>query len=75
MNFITDHVKELLAPLSVQDLQPKPKEGLSDDEIEKFCLSFGKFPNEFAAAVAHSLPAEVAFVQYDHLQNLVTVKH
>jgi len=74
MNFITDHVKELLAPLSVQDLQPKPKESLSDEEIEKFWRYFGKFPNEFAAAVVQSLPTEVEFVQYDHLQNLVTVK-
>ena len=74
MNFITDHVIELLAPLTTEDLQPKPKEGLSDDEIEKFWSYFGKFPNEFAAAVARSLPDDVEFIQYDHLQNLVTVK-
>lgn len=74
MNFIVDHVKELLAPLTEQDLQPKPKSTLSEEEIEKFWSYFAKFPNEFAAAVAQSLPSTVEFVQYDHLANIVTVK-
>jgi len=74
MNFIVDHVKELLAPLSVTDLQPKPKQTLSDEEVQKFWSYFAKFPNEFAAAVVQSLPSDVEFVQYDHLSNLVTIK-
>jgi hypothetical protein len=74
MNFIVDHVKELLAPMSKQDLQPKPKPTLSVEEVEKFWSYFAKFPNEFAAAVAQSLPDDVEFVQYDHLANLVTIK-
>jgi hypothetical protein len=76
MNVVADHLKELmiLIPLSQTEYRPTPKESLTIRENQLFWRYHGHFPNDFARAVADSIPETQKFVQYDHLTNRVTVE-
>jgi hypothetical protein len=54
-------------------IQVLPRQDLDEDGVNKYWRIFGKFPNEFAAAVYRSLPDDVEFQSYDHLQNKLTL--
>jgi hypothetical protein len=76
MNVVADHLKELmlLVPLSQTEYRPIPKESLTSRENQLFWRYHGHFPNDFARAVANSIPETQKFVSYDHLTNRVTVE-
>jgi hypothetical protein len=76
MNIVADHVKELmlLVPLSQTEYRPTPKESLTTRENRLFWRYHGHFPNDFARAVANSIPENQKFVTYDHLSNRVMVE-
>ncbi len=76
MSIVADHVKELLLliPLSETEYRPTPKESLTARENQLFWRYHGHFPNDFARAVADSIPENQKFVTYDHLNNCVTVE-
>ena len=75
---IVAHVKELLAPLDLQDSKQytiKVKtnaEPYSDDE-RKFWRYQSRFTLEFCKALELSLPTDLAFMSYNHLTNDLTV--
>ena len=75
---IVDHVKELLAPLDLQNSKQytvKVKtsaEPYSDDE-SKFWRYQSFFTLEFCKALEEVLPTELAFISYNHLTNDLTV--
>ena len=76
MNIVAEHVRELmlLIPLSQTEYRPTPKESLTPKENQLFWRYHGHFPNDFARAVADSIPETQKFIQYDHLTNRVTVE-
>jgi hypothetical protein len=76
MNIVADHVKQLVELIAINETeyQPVPKESLSRKERQLFWRYHGHFPNDFARAVADSIPETQKFVQYDHLTNRVTVE-
>ena len=76
MNIVAEHVRELmlLIPLSQTEYRPTPKESLTSRENQLFWRYHGHFPNDFARAVADSIPKTQKFVEYDHLTNRVTVE-
>jgi hypothetical protein len=76
MNVVADHLKELmlLIPLSQTEYRPTPKESLTQRENQLFWRYHGHFPNDFARAIADSIPETQKFLSYDHLNNRVTVE-
>jgi hypothetical protein len=76
MNIVAEHVRELmlLIPLSQTEYRPTPKESLTPKENQLFWRYHGHFPNDFARAVADSIPETQKFVSYNHLTNRVTVE-
>ena len=77
MNLIRD---ELLELISVPTVDKKgtyrtpvvPRAELDDDQVDRYWRLFGKYPNDFAAAVNKLLPKSKTFVTYDHLNNILT---
>ena len=75
---IVDHVKELLAPIDLNESKQftvKVKtnaEPHSDDEA-KFWRYQSFFTLEFCKALEEVLPTELAFLSYNHLTNDLTV--
>ena len=75
---IVDHVKELLAPIDLNESKQftvKVKtnaEPYSDDE-SKFWRYQSFFTLEFCKALEEVLPTELAFLSYNHLTNDLTV--
>ena len=67
MNIITDHVLELLEPIT-EELKVSPRLEISDREYNLFWRYHGHFPAEFAAALMKALP-------YDHLKNELITTH
>lgn len=76
MSIVSEHAKELmlLIPLSQTEYQPTPRESLTPREERLFWRYHGHFPNDFARAVADSIPEHQKFVTYDHLSNRVSVE-
>tara|TARA_X000001036_G_scaffold246013_1_gene229353 strand:- start:2237 stop:2464 length:228 start_codon:yes stop_codon:yes gene_type:complete len=74
MNIITDHVLELLEPIT-EELKVSPRLEISDREYNLFWRYHGHFPAEFAAALMKALPDGHTFVQYDHLKNELITTH
>lgn len=76
MNVVVDHLKELmqLTPISSTQYRPIPRENLSYRENQLFWRYHSHFANDFARAVVELLPSDSKFVQYDHLQNMITVE-
>jgi hypothetical protein len=72
-NIISDHVLELLEPLT-DELKVKPKENLSDRGLYLFWRYQGHYPNDFARALRQALPDHLEFVSYDHLTNKLEVQ-
>ncbi len=72
MNLITEHVLELLEPIT-EELKVKPRLDITDREYQMFWRYHGHFPAEFAAALSKALPDQYDFVSYDHLQNKLEV--
>ena len=75
---IVAHVKELLAPIDLNEgkqFTVKVKtnaEPYSDDE-SKFWRYQSFFTLEFCKALEEVLPTELAFISYNHLTNDLTV--
>ena len=75
---IVAHVKELLAPIDINESKQftvKVKtnaEPYSDDE-SKFWRYQSFFTLEFCKALEEVLPTELAFLSYNHLTNDLTV--
>ena len=77
MNLIRD---ELLELISIPTVDKKgtyrtpvvPRADLDDDQVDRYWRLFGKYPNDFAAAVNKLLPKSKTFVTYDHLNNILT---
>ena len=71
---IVQHVKELLAPLDLQDskqytIKVKTNAEPFSDEEKKFWRYQGFFTLEFCKAVEDVLPSELSLVSYNHLTN------
>ena len=75
---IVSHVKELLAPLDLQNSKQytvKVKtiaEPFSDEE-KKFWRYRSFYTLEFCKALEDVLPSDLSFMSYDHLTNDLTV--
>lgn len=81
MNLIRDELLELIQQPVAQDAVPVdgtyqtrvvPRQDLDDDKVDRYWRLFGKYPNDFAAAVNKLLPKDIRFVSYNHLNNLLT---
>ena len=75
---IVAHVKELLAPLDLQDtkqytIKVKTNAEPYSDEERKFWRYQSRFTLEFCKALEQSLPTDLAFMSYNHLTNDLTV--
>ena len=75
---IVDHVKELLAPLDLQEskqytIKVKTNAEAFSDEEKKFWRYQSFFTLEFCKALEQVLPSELSFVSYNHLTNDLTV--
>ena len=68
MSIVTDHVLELLEPIT-DDLKVRPRLDISDREYQLFWRYHGHFPSEFAAALVKALPEQYKVESYDHLNN------
>lgn len=76
MNVVVDHLKELMQLISISSTQyrPIPRENLSYRENQLFWRYHSHFSNDFARAIVELLPENTKFVNYDHLQNVITVE-
>lgn len=78
MNLILDELLELIEVPVIPEVRSAgqvriyPKRDLDYDHEKRFWRLFGKYPNDFAAAVNKLLPDSVKFVSYDHLNNVLT---
>ena len=83
MNLIRDELLELIQQPVAQNVVPiegdflfqtrvVPREDIDDDKVDRYWRLFGKYPNDFAAAVNKLLPKGVRFITYNHLNNLLT---
>ena len=75
---IVAHVKELLAPLDLQDskqytIKVKTNAEPYSDEERQFWRYQSRFTLEFCKALEQSLPTDLAFMSYNHLTNDLTV--
>ena len=75
---IVAHVKELLAPLDLQDtkqytIKVKTNAEPYSDEERKFWRYQSRFTLEFCKALEDVLPSDIAFMSYNHLTNDLTV--
>ena len=75
---IVAHVKELLAPLDLQDtkqytIKVKTNAEPYSDEERKFWRYQSRFTLEFCKALEEALPSDLAFMSYNHLTNDLTV--
>ena len=75
---IVAHVKELLAPLDLQDskqytIKVKTNAEPYSDEERKFWRYQSRFTLEFCKALEQSLPTDLTFMSYNHLTNDLTV--
>ena len=75
---IVDHVKELLAPLDLQNtkqytVKVKTNAEPYSDEEKKFWRYQSFFTLEFCKALEEVLPSELSFLSYNHLTNDLTV--
>ncbi|MED5270060.1 MAG: hypothetical protein VYE26_01340 [Pseudomonadota bacterium] len=77
MNLIRDELLELIDVPTVDEkgtyrTPVVPRADLDDDQVDRYWRLFGKYPNDFAAAVNKLLPKSKTFVTYDHLNNILT---
>ena len=75
---IVDHVKELLAPLDLQNskqytIKVKTNAEQFSDEEKKFWRYQSFYTLEFCKALEDALPSDLSFLSYDHLTNDLTV--
>ena len=75
---IVDHVKELLAPIDLNEskqftVKVKTNAEPHSDEEAKFWRYQSFFTLEFCKALEEVLPTELAFLSYNHLTNDLTV--
>ena len=75
---IVDHVKELLAPIDLNEskqftVKVKTNAEPHSDEERKFWRYQSFFTLEFCKALEEVLPTELAFLSYNHLTNDLTV--
>jgi len=76
---IVSHIKELLEPFSHRYTRGEYTvrvntiaEEFSDD-WKRFWRYHGHFTLEFTKALCESLPSDIEFVQYDYLNNILTL--
>ena len=78
MNLILDELKSLIEVPVIPEVRSAgqvrvfPKADLDYDQVQRYWRLFGKYPNDFAAAVNKLLPKSKTFVTYDHLNNILT---
>lgn len=78
MNLIQDEMLELIQPpcvnpfYGVHTVKVAPRSDLDEDQTDRYWRLFGKYPNDFAAAVNKLLPATCRLVSFDHLSNTLT---
>ena len=75
---IVDHVKELLAPIDLNEskqftVKVKTNAEPHSDEERKFWRYQSFFTLEFCKALEEVLPTGLAFLSYNHLTNDLTV--
>ena len=75
---IVDHVKELLAPIDLNEskqftVKVKTNADPHSDEEAKFWRYQSFFTLEFCKALEEVLPTGLAFLSYNHLTNDLTV--
>ena len=75
---IVSHVKELLAPLDLQNskqytVKVKTNAEPFSDEEKKFWRYQSFYTLEFCKALEDVLPSDLSFMSYDHLTNDLTV--
>ena len=75
---IVAHVKELLAPIDLNEskqftVKVKTNAEPYSDEERKFWRYQSRFTLEFCKALEDALPSELAFLSYNHLTNDLTV--
>ena len=75
---IVDHVKELLAPIDLNEskqftVKVKTNAEPCSDEERKFWRYQSFFTLEFCKALEEVLPTGLAFLSYNHLTNDLTV--
>ena len=75
---IVDHVKELLAPIDLNEskqftVKVKTNAEPHSDEERKFWRYQSRFTLEFCKALEEQLPSDLAFMSYNHLTNDLTV--
>jgi hypothetical protein len=76
---VIDHIRGLLQPLpnatqGISYMLIYPRNGLSTRETQLFWRYHGHFPQEFVKAIESILPNNYHFVEYDHLNNRLTVE-
>ena len=78
-NPLVEYIQTLVEPfpnrytMGEYSISVAPRQDLTYEENAKYWRVFSRFPNEFAAALARSLPHDVEFKSYDHLQNKLTL--
>ena len=75
---IVSHVKQLLAPLDLQNskqstIKVKTNAEPFSTEEKKFWRYQSFFTLEFCKALEDALPSDLSFLSYDHLTNDLTV--
>ena len=75
---IVDHVKELLAPIDLQNskqytIKVKTNAEPFSTEEKKFWRYQSFFTLEFCKALEDALPSDLSFLSYNHLTNDLTV--
>jgi len=76
---VVSHIEQFLEDIPDLEpgnyvLTPRPKSDLSEEQCELFWRYHGHFKQEFVRAVCNILPHHTQMVEYDHLNNSLTVK-
>lgn len=76
---IVSHIRQLLAPLPNRytrgeyTVSVNTTAEVQSDEWRRFWRYQGHFTLEFVKAICESLPNDVEFIRYDHLNNQLTL--
>lgn len=76
---VIEHIMSLLQPIQevtqgIHSLTMTTKPNLSQRETQLFWRYHGHFPQEFVKAIETILPHHYHFIEYDHLNNQLTVE-
>lgn len=78
-NPLADYITTLIQPypnrytMGEYSISVAPHSDLSEELLEKYWRFYGRFPNDFAVALAKLCPPDVEFRSFDHLQNKLTL--